>query len=106
MSRLTEFEETEVTLLDIYTEYKRLRLDETAAPPGMTGAELEITYHVSLPEGQLDVHELLHAVVTDKGKTYLLTLAAQTVDPATTEKLWQDNRAALTAVLESFRVTG
>jgi hypothetical protein len=106
MDRLTEFEETEVTLLDIYSQYKRLRLVETAAPPGMTGAELEITYHVSLPEGELDVHELLHAVVTDKGKTYLLTLAAQQTDPAATEKLWQDNQAALTTALESFSVTG
>lgn len=106
MSRLTEAEENEFTLLDIYTEYKRLRLVETAAPPGMTGAELEVTYHVTLPEGQLDVHELMHAVVTDKGRTYLLTLGAQTVDAAATEKLWQDNLAALTTVLESFRVTG
>jgi PsbP len=106
MSRLTEYEDTELKLLDIYTEVKRLRLEETAAPPGMTGAELEVTYHVTLPEGQLDVHEVMHAVVTDKGKTYLLTLAAQNVDPAATEKLWQDNQSALTTALESFRVTG
>jgi hypothetical protein len=105
LAMLTEFEQTEFTTLDIYSGYQRLRLAETVAPQGTTVAELEAVYHVSLPEGQLDVHDLLHAVVTASGRTYLLTLAAQTVDPASTEQLWQTNRADLTMILESFRVT-
>ncbi|HEX6354877.1 serine/threonine-protein kinase [Actinophytocola sp.] len=105
LDTLTEFEQTEFTTLDIYSRYQRIKLVETAAPTGATRAELEATYHVTVPEGQLDVHDLLHAIVTKSGRTYLLTLAAQTVDPTATEQLWQANQSELQTVLESFRVT-
>ncbi|TDV54939.1 serine/threonine-protein kinase [Actinophytocola oryzae] len=104
MSILTEFEETEFATLDVYSNYERLRLEDRTAPDGMTCAELEVTYHVSLPEGQLDPHDLLHAVVTEDGRVHLLSVAAQTVDPGTTEQLWQQNKADLAAILDSFRV--
>jgi Protein kinase domain len=104
-SVLEEFEQSEFATLDIYSNYKRVRFEEMAAAPGTTCWELETTYHVKLPEGELDPHDLLHAVVTDGGAVHILTVAAQTTNAAETEQLWQENLPAVTAILNSFKVS-
>lgn len=63
------------------------------------------SYHLDLPEARLEVHDLLHAVVTESGRTYLLALAAETVDRAASERLWQAHQPDLATIVESFRVT-
>jgi predicted Ser/Thr protein kinase len=98
---LRGFEQGEFTM-DFITNYRKLRLEERPAPRGFTGAEMEVSYHVS-DQGELDLHELMH-VVTGNGRTYILTLAAQSDDPAETEKLWKDNLDDLVAIRDSFRV--
>jgi hypothetical protein len=103
MGVLTGFEKGEFSM-DFISNYQRIRLDEKAAPPGMSAAELEITYHVSA-DGELDLHELTRAVVTKDGRTYILTIAAQSDSPAAAEELWQANLPELTKILDSFHVT-
>ncbi|OLF18440.1 hypothetical protein BU204_05600 [Actinophytocola xanthii] len=99
---LRGFEQGEFTM-DFITNYRKIRLEERPAPRGLTSAELEVSYHVS-DQGELDLHEMLH-VVTGNGRTYILTLAAQSDDPAETERLWKDNLDVLSAIRDSFRVT-
>jgi protein kinase-like protein len=99
---LDGFEKGEFTM-DFYSNYRRITLTEKSAPDGMTAAALEATYHVS-DDGGIDVHDLMHAVVTDES-TYILTLSAQGGDPATAERLWQENIDELTKIGDSFRVT-
>ena len=100
---LTEFEQGDLTM-DFISNYQRVRFDKTAAPKGATSAELEITYHVSMDGDEFDNHELIRAVVTASGRTYVLTVAAQTATAATTEQLWETEKAALTTILDSFRI--
>jgi predicted Ser/Thr protein kinase len=99
---LDGFEKGEFTM-DFYSNYQRITLNEKSAPKGMTAAALEATYHVS-DDGGIDVHDLMHVVVTDES-TYVLTLSAQGGDPATSERLWQENIEELTKIGDSFRVT-
>jgi len=99
---LDGFEKGEFTM-DFISNYQRITLTDTTAPRDMTAAELEATYHVS-DDGGLAIHDLIRAVVTDK-RTYILTLSAQSGDPATTERLWQDNLDDLTTIGDSFHVT-
>ncbi len=101
---LTGFERGDFTM-DFITNYQRVRLDDTTAAEGASSAELEITYHVSMDGDEFDNHELIRAVVTASGRTYVLTIAAQTGTPATTEQLWQREKTTLTTILDSFRVT-
>jgi hypothetical protein len=100
---LDGFEKGEFTM-DFISNYQRIKFVDTAAPSDRTAAELEATYHVS-DEGGIDIHDLIRAVVTDDGHTFILTVSAQGGDPATTERLWQDNLDDLTTIGDSFRVT-
>jgi serine/threonine protein kinase len=101
---LSEFERGELTM-DFITNYKRIRLEKVSSPAGTTSAELEATFHVSVDGDQFDSHELMRAFVTAGGRSYVLTLAAESGSPAETERLWRAEQDVLTTVLDSFRVT-
>jgi hypothetical protein len=96
--------ETDEFTTEFYSNYQRISFSPTTAQRGMDAAELEATYHVS-DDGGIDIHDRMRAIVTDDGRTFILTLSAQAGDPATREKLWQDNLDQLTTIGESFRVT-
>lgn len=100
---LSEFEDGEFTM-DVISNYHRIRLVDTFAPAGMTAAELEVTYHVSV-EGEFDNHEVIRALVTDDGRTFILTVAAESDTPAGAEELWQASLDEVTTIMDSFRVT-
>ena len=100
---LTSFEDGEFTM-DVITNYHRIRLVDTFAPRGTTAAELEVTYHVS-DDGEFDNHELIRAMVTDDGNTFILTVAAESDTPAGAEELWRANLDVVTTILDSFQLT-
>jgi hypothetical protein len=100
---LGDYEDTDFSTNSI-SNYKRIRFDDKPAPDGVTIAELEATYHVD-DEFEIDVHDLLHTVVTDDGQTVVITLATQTTDPATTEQLWQQSQDTFATILGSFHLT-
>ncbi len=100
---LTDFESEEFTA-DVVSDYKRIKLVETPAPRGMTSAELEVSYHLDADD-EFDSHELVRAVVTAAGRTYLLTVGAESDTHATAEQLWRAEQDDLTAILDSFHVT-
>jgi hypothetical protein len=101
-SVLSDYEDTDFSIKSI-TNYKRLRFDDRPAAGGTTVAELEVTYHVD-EEFELDVHDMLHAVVTDDGQTVVITLATQNTDPAATEQMWQRNQQTFATILGSFQL--
>ncbi|GAB3460303.1 serine/threonine-protein kinase [Actinophytocola sediminis] len=81
------------------SEYQRLRFS-----PGMRVAELECVYQYT-KDGATYAHDLLRTIITESGRRYTLTLAAQTTDgAAATEAMWQDNLARITTILKSFQV--
>jgi len=101
---LGEFERGDFTM-DFISEYHKIRLDDVTAPQNATSAELEITYHVSMDGDEFDNHELIRATVTQGGRTYVLTIAAQSDAPDSTEQLWQEHEPELTTILDSFQIT-
>ena len=101
---LDEFERGDFTM-DFISEYRRIRLDDVASPRNASSAELEATYHVSMDGDEFDYHEVIRATVTAGGRTYVLTVAAQSEAPDSTEQLWQDRETELTTILDSFRIT-
>ena len=100
---LDDFEKGEFTR-EFISKYKRLKLATQPMPRGITAADLEVTYHLSL-EGEFDYHELNRAVVTATGRTYILTVAAEADTRAAAERLWRTEGDKLKKILDSFQVT-
>jgi hypothetical protein len=103
-SVLTDYEQDELFTSSV-ADYVRIRFDETPAPNGMTAAELESTFRISVDGDEFYSHELLRAVVTGEDRTYVLTVAVESGDAASRDRLWQDNSAELATILENFRIT-
>jgi hypothetical protein len=101
---LTDLERTDFRNVDVITRYERIKLTRISAPPGMTAAELEIRYHVD-EDGGFDLHERLRSFVTESGRTYILTVAAQDLNRPAAERLWRAEQKDLKAIIDGFRIT-
>ena len=102
---LTDLEKGDFLDVDVITKYKRIKLAKSPAPKGTTRAELEVVYHVD-DDGGYDLHEQLHAFVTESGRTYILSISSQGNNRAEAERLWRTKQDDLRAILNSFRLTG
>jgi hypothetical protein len=101
---LTDVERTDFRTVDVIQRYERLKFTRLSAPPGMTIAEMEMKYHVD-EDGGFDIHERKRSYVTDSGRTYILTVAAQDLNRPAAERLWRAEQEDLKAIIDGFRIT-
>jgi hypothetical protein len=101
---LTDLERTDFRTVDVIQRYERIKFTRISAPPGTTIAEMEIRYHID-EDGGFDIHERKRSYVTDSGRTYILTVAAQDLNRPAAERLWRAEQEDLNAILAGFRIT-
>jgi predicted Ser/Thr protein kinase len=101
---LTDLERTDFRNVDVITRYERVKLSKASAARGMTSAELEVRYHVD-EDGGFDLHERMRSFVTETGRTYILTIAAQDLNRPAAERLWRAEQDQLNTILDGFRIT-
>jgi Protein kinase domain len=101
---LNDVERTDFRNVDVIQRYERIKLTRISAPPGTTIAEMEIRYHVD-EDGGFDIHERKRSYVTDSGRTYILTVAAQDLNRPAAERLWRAEQEDLKAIIDGFRIT-
>lgn len=95
---MLDFERIEFSR-DPVSEYRRVKLTD-----GADVADLECVYQYATTS-VMYAHDLMRTIITDEGRRFTLTIAAQTRGAESTKALWEANEHTFSTILDSFRAT-